>query len=212
MSNIPSPETRTAISSKLTTLIQTIESDPAFDRSSPSGLFHMWDFAKRTEYMLSEVDNIRQPGYEFRLPGQIKISKSFFFFFFDLSSPPFFPFDLDPVVLVYYTHTHTHTYVDFQWFYERCVCMYVCLCVCVCDIWGFDDDCVHDAYCCLCIRKINSRKRRCRRTATLQRRPHALHHPRPARLRPAHDARNDGHGGPRFARDPGRVKGRRRCL
>ncbi|EGR46507.1 uncharacterized protein TRIREDRAFT_109729 [Trichoderma reesei QM6a] len=74
MSNIPSPETRTAISSKLTTLIQTIESDPAFDRSSPSGLFHMWDFAKRTEYMLSEVDNIRQPGYEFRLPGQIKIT------------------------------------------------------------------------------------------------------------------------------------------
>ncbi|KAH0495747.1 hypothetical protein TgHK011_009278 [Trichoderma gracile] len=77
MSSIPSPETRTAISSKLTSLIQTIESDPSFDRSSPSssaGLFHMWDFAKRTEYMLSEVDNIRQPGYEFRLPGQIKIA------------------------------------------------------------------------------------------------------------------------------------------
>ncbi|PTB72869.1 hypothetical protein M440DRAFT_1433627 [Trichoderma longibrachiatum ATCC 18648] len=35
----------------------------------------MWDFAKRIEYMLSEVDNIRQPGYEFRLPGQIKITK-----------------------------------------------------------------------------------------------------------------------------------------
>ncbi|TFB00602.1 hypothetical protein CCMA1212_007276 [Trichoderma ghanense] len=77
MPPIPSPETRTAISSKLATLIQTIESDPSFDRTSPSagaGLFHMWDFAKRTEYMLSEVENIRQPGYEFRLPGQIKIT------------------------------------------------------------------------------------------------------------------------------------------
>ncbi|KAL6871910.1 hypothetical protein J3F83DRAFT_713790 [Trichoderma novae-zelandiae] len=77
MAAIPPPETRASIASKLATLIQTIEADPAFDRTSPSasgGLFHVWDFAKRTDYMLSEVDNIRQPGYEFRFPGQIKIT------------------------------------------------------------------------------------------------------------------------------------------
>ncbi|PTB61614.1 hypothetical protein BBK36DRAFT_1163806 [Trichoderma citrinoviride] len=56
MSNVPPAETREAIAAKLTSLIATIESDPAFDRSSPA------------------ASALPHSGYEFRLPGQIKIS------------------------------------------------------------------------------------------------------------------------------------------
>ncbi|RFU72227.1 hypothetical protein TARUN_10027, partial [Trichoderma arundinaceum] len=55
--------------------IQAVEAHPQFNRAAPSGgLFHIWDFVKRTEYMLSEVEGIRQPGHQFTLAGQIKIT------------------------------------------------------------------------------------------------------------------------------------------
>jgi hypothetical protein len=77
MSSVPSPEVRAIIAAKLAALSQLVETNPQFDRSSPAAsgaLFHIWDFVKRTEYMLSEVEGIRQPGYEFKHAGQIKIS------------------------------------------------------------------------------------------------------------------------------------------
>ncbi|KAK1239070.1 hypothetical protein MKX08_006131 [Trichoderma sp. CBMAI-0020] len=78
MSAVPSPEVRTAIADKLSALSLAVETSAGFDRASPAasgGLFHVWDFVKRTEYMLSEVEGIRTPGYEFRHAGQIKITK-----------------------------------------------------------------------------------------------------------------------------------------
>lgn len=82
---VPSPEVRANIAAKIDALILAVEKTPDFKRSSSSsGLYHVWDFAHRTQYMLFEVDGIRREGYEFKHAGQIKISKSSFF----LSSSP----------------------------------------------------------------------------------------------------------------------------
>lgn len=78
MPTVPSPEIRTTIAEKLSALSLAVETSPGFDPASPQasgGLFYIWDFVKRTEYMLSEVEGIRTPGYEFQHAGQIKISK-----------------------------------------------------------------------------------------------------------------------------------------
>ncbi|GFP59487.1 hypothetical protein TASIC1_0013018300 [Trichoderma asperellum] len=78
MPPVPSPEIRATIAEKLGQLSLAVETSPGFNRDSPAasgGLFHIWDFVKRTEYMLSEVEGIRQPGYEFKHAGQIKITK-----------------------------------------------------------------------------------------------------------------------------------------
>ncbi|EHK17077.1 uncharacterized protein TRIVIDRAFT_216900 [Trichoderma virens Gv29-8] len=76
MGPVPSPEVRAAIAAKLDALIQAVETNPHFSRSSSSGgLYHVWDFAQRTKYMLSEIDGIRQEGYQFKHAGQIKITK-----------------------------------------------------------------------------------------------------------------------------------------
>jgi hypothetical protein len=75
--SVPSPEIRAGIAEKLSLLSLAVETSPSFKRASPAasgGLYHVWDFVKRTEYMLSEVEGIRQPGYEFQHAGQIKIS------------------------------------------------------------------------------------------------------------------------------------------
>lgn len=80
MPAVPSPEIRATIAEKLSALSLAVETSPGFDRASPQasgGLFFIWDFVKRTEYMLSEVEGIRTPGYEFKHAGQIKISKFF---------------------------------------------------------------------------------------------------------------------------------------
>ncbi|KAM0254324.1 hypothetical protein ACHAQJ_006910 [Trichoderma viride] len=77
MTSVPSPEIRAAIAAKLDVLTHVVETNPNFNRSSPAAsgaLFHIWDFVKRTEYMLSEVEGIRQPGYEFKHAGQIMIT------------------------------------------------------------------------------------------------------------------------------------------
>jgi hypothetical protein len=77
MFSVPSPEVRATIAEKLSLLSLAVETSPSFNRASPAasgGLYHVWDFVKRTEYMLSEVEGIRQPGYQFQHAGQIKIS------------------------------------------------------------------------------------------------------------------------------------------
>ncbi|KAL9469142.1 hypothetical protein ACSS6W_010836 [Trichoderma asperelloides] len=54
---VPSPEIRATIAEKLGQLSLAVETSPGFNRDSPAasgGLFHIWDFVKRTEYMLSE--------------------------------------------------------------------------------------------------------------------------------------------------------------
>ncbi|KAM0458767.1 hypothetical protein ACHAPV_005756 [Trichoderma viride] len=78
MPAVPSPEVRAIIAEKLSALSLAVETSAGFDRASPAasgGLFYIWDFVKRTEYMLSEVEGIRTPGYEFQHAGQIKITK-----------------------------------------------------------------------------------------------------------------------------------------
>ncbi|PON24754.1 hypothetical protein TGAM01_v206262 [Trichoderma gamsii] len=58
MPPVPSPEVRATIAEKLSALSLAVETSPGFDRSSPQasgGLFYIWDFVKRTEYMLSEL-------------------------------------------------------------------------------------------------------------------------------------------------------------
>ncbi|KAL7921084.1 hypothetical protein ACQKWADRAFT_314361 [Trichoderma austrokoningii] len=78
MPTIPSPNIRAGIAAKLSALSLAIEASPDFNRAAPTlsaGLFHIWDFVKRTEYMLSEVDGIRQPGHVFQRGGVIKITK-----------------------------------------------------------------------------------------------------------------------------------------
>lgn len=75
MAAVPSPEVRAAIAAKLNDLIEVVESNPQFGPTAASAsLFHIWEFARLTEYMLSEVDGIRQQGYQFKHAGQIKIS------------------------------------------------------------------------------------------------------------------------------------------
>lgn len=81
MAPVPSPEVRANIAAKIDALILAVEKNPDFKRTSSSGgLYHVWDFAHRTQYMLFEVDGIRQEGYEFKHAGQIKISESFLLF------------------------------------------------------------------------------------------------------------------------------------
>ncbi|KAL7934457.1 hypothetical protein V8C35DRAFT_279628 [Trichoderma chlorosporum] len=76
MAPVPPPEARTGIAAKLNALTKVIESDPQFSPvPANTALYWIWDFARRTEYMLSEVDGIRQPGYEFKHKGQIKITR-----------------------------------------------------------------------------------------------------------------------------------------
>ncbi|KAF3073150.1 hypothetical protein CFAM422_004718 [Trichoderma lentiforme] len=76
MAPVPSPEVRANIAAKIDALILAVEKNPDFKRaSSNGGLYHVWDFAHRTQYMLFEVDGIRQEGYEFKHAGQIKITK-----------------------------------------------------------------------------------------------------------------------------------------
>ncbi|KAL7913376.1 hypothetical protein GGI35DRAFT_437268 [Trichoderma velutinum] len=72
----PPPEALAGIAAKQMALVQVIESDSQFSRTpSNSILYWVWEFANRTVYMLSEIDGIRQPGYQFQYQGQIKITE-----------------------------------------------------------------------------------------------------------------------------------------
>ncbi|KAI1063159.1 hypothetical protein NW752_004543 [Fusarium irregulare] len=68
---IPSPEYRETITARFADLISAIESHsswtpPNVDRS----LFHVWDFVKRSHYIMTELDNIAA-GRPVQHPEQI---------------------------------------------------------------------------------------------------------------------------------------------
>ncbi|CAM1503006.1 Fc.00g077820.m01.CDS01 [Cosmosporella sp. VM-42] len=69
--DLPSPEVREDITTKLTALIQALESHPAWVPPMPhKGLYHVWDFVNRSKYIMTELDNI-QEGRPMKHPEQI---------------------------------------------------------------------------------------------------------------------------------------------
>ncbi|KPM46003.1 hypothetical protein AK830_g538 [Neonectria ditissima] len=57
--SIPSPEVREEITTRLLELVEAIEAHPAWTPPSPPrNLFHVWDFVKRSHYIMTELDNI----------------------------------------------------------------------------------------------------------------------------------------------------------
>ncbi|AEO69580.1 2f8e56ec-aae2-453b-bf8e-d34814733133 [Thermothielavioides terrestris] len=70
-SNLPPAETRQRLEERLTDLIDALAADARMQASPrhPT-LHHVWDFAQRTRYMLSEVDNVAA-GRALRFPEQM---------------------------------------------------------------------------------------------------------------------------------------------
>ncbi|KAF9761787.1 hypothetical protein IL306_003690 [Fusarium sp. DS 682] len=71
ISQLPTPEQRENITARLADLISAIEAHsqwtpPNVDR----GLFHVWDFVKRSHYIMTELDNIAA-GRKVQHPEQI---------------------------------------------------------------------------------------------------------------------------------------------
>ncbi|KAF5983304.1 hypothetical protein FCOIX_3293 [Fusarium coicis] len=71
ISQLPTPEQRETITARLEDLVTAIESHsqwtpPNVDR----GLFHVWDFVKRSHYIMTELDNIAA-GQKVQHPEQI---------------------------------------------------------------------------------------------------------------------------------------------
>ncbi|OBT83873.1 hypothetical protein VE02_06132 [Pseudogymnoascus sp. 03VT05] len=68
----PTPEKRAAMEQKLGELIQAIESHELWTPPTPNQtLYHVWDFLKRSKYMLSEFDNI-EAGRALTHPNQFR--------------------------------------------------------------------------------------------------------------------------------------------
>jgi hypothetical protein len=68
---LPDSQLRDNITAKLADLIKTIEAHPSWIPPQPhKGLYHVWDFANRTWYIMTELDNIRD-GRPLRYPEQI---------------------------------------------------------------------------------------------------------------------------------------------
>jgi hypothetical protein len=70
-SQLPTPEQREDITARLADLVSAIESHsqwtpPNVDR----GLFHVWDYVKRSHYIMTELDNIAA-GRKVQHPEQI---------------------------------------------------------------------------------------------------------------------------------------------
>ncbi|KAI5459838.1 hypothetical protein BGZ63DRAFT_405786 [Mariannaea sp. PMI_226] len=69
---IPPSEVRDEITARLASLVDAIESHPSWSISPPppSNLFHVWDFVKRSHYIMTELDNIEN-GRPTKHPEQI---------------------------------------------------------------------------------------------------------------------------------------------
>ena len=68
---IPDPETQANLVAKLDDFAKAIESHKDWTPPKPHpALFHTWDFVKRSHYIMTEIENIRQ-GKELQYPGQI---------------------------------------------------------------------------------------------------------------------------------------------
>lgn len=58
---IPSAQKQAVVVGKLDALLEAIESHDAWTPPSPhKGLFYVWDFVKRSRYIMAELENIRQ--------------------------------------------------------------------------------------------------------------------------------------------------------
>ncbi|KAF5018083.1 hypothetical protein F66182_9958 [Fusarium sp. NRRL 66182] len=68
---LPSSEARETITSRLADLISAIESHSQWTPPNvPPSLFHVWDFVKRSHYIMTELDNIAA-GRPVQHPQQI---------------------------------------------------------------------------------------------------------------------------------------------
>lgn len=68
---IPMGAAREDIAFRLQTLVNTIEAHDAWTPPSPHpGLFQLWDFVKKSHYIMTELENIRA-GREVQHPDQI---------------------------------------------------------------------------------------------------------------------------------------------
>ncbi|KAM0562476.1 hypothetical protein ACHAPJ_002166 [Fusarium lateritium] len=68
---LPAPERREEITAAFASLISAIESHPQWTPPNiPPGLFHVWDFVKRSHYIMTELDNIAA-GRPVQHPAQI---------------------------------------------------------------------------------------------------------------------------------------------
>jgi hypothetical protein len=68
---LPPLAAREQVSAKLTALTEAIARHPQMQRADKHPtLYHIWDFAMRTNYILSELDNI-EAGRPLRYPEQI---------------------------------------------------------------------------------------------------------------------------------------------
>lgn len=69
--SIPAPEVREVITTRLSDLVQALEAHPAWTPTSPPrNLFFVWDFVKRSHYIMTELDNISN-GRPIKHPEQI---------------------------------------------------------------------------------------------------------------------------------------------
>lgn len=68
---IPSPQDQEDITSKLAALATTLEAHEAWTPPRPHpSLLQIWDFVKRSHYIMTEIDNIRH-GRPLQYPDQI---------------------------------------------------------------------------------------------------------------------------------------------
>ncbi|KAH6890529.1 hypothetical protein B0T10DRAFT_322182 [Thelonectria olida] len=69
---IPPLDVRDEITARLQDLVEALEAHPSWSTSPPPprNLFHVWDFVKRSHYIMTELDNIEQ-GRPTRHPEQI---------------------------------------------------------------------------------------------------------------------------------------------
>ncbi|KAF4341411.1 hypothetical protein FBEOM_4659 [Fusarium beomiforme] len=71
VSQLPTPEQRENITARLADLISAIEAHPQWTPPNVDrGLFHVWDFVKRSHYIMTELDNIAA-GRKVQHPEQI---------------------------------------------------------------------------------------------------------------------------------------------
>lgn len=68
---IPDPAAQEAIAAKLDDFAKALERHPNWTPPRPHpGLLHVWDFVKRSHYIMTEIDNIRH-GRPLKYPDQI---------------------------------------------------------------------------------------------------------------------------------------------
>lgn len=68
---LPPKAARDRVGTCLAELVDAIQAHPQFQPPAPhSTLFHTWDFAMRTSYILSELDNV-EAGRQVAKPDQI---------------------------------------------------------------------------------------------------------------------------------------------